>query len=182
MKYYKGKCLEELDKIVERKDCDNDHDKYLSSILGEDELYLKFNFKSIAQSSLYVYKLLQQCNEFEAETHRYICEINNLSLGIWGSKSKMKKYLKTYFELIENENEIKSEINDLQKYAVTINACIDGESIAMLTSSYKKIEKDSLIMFNLINMHMREISGARVTTTNILISIVAIIVAIVLSA
>lgn len=182
MNYNKGQCLEELNSITKEKDSGNNYDKNLLDILGEDELYLKFNFNTIAQSSLYIYKLLQKCNELENEIRRYISEINNLKTGVWGSKRELQKYLISYVELSNSENALKLEINDLQKYAVTIRACIDNECLAMLISCYEKIENDSLIMFNLINMHMRDISGARVTMTNILISIVAIIVAIFLSA
>lgn len=176
MRYNKGKCFEDYEKIYHSKSKNEDINK------GESELYSKFDFRTQSESKIYLKLLLQQCNDFEVEINRYIYEINNLSSGIWGSNRKLKKYLESYFELVESKNELKSEINDLQKYRVAWGEIIEDQGIEMLTACYEKIEKDSQLMFNLINMHMREISGARVTTTNILISVVAIIVAVVLSA
>lgn len=150
--------------------------------MKDDELLSKFTFRSTSQSSLYVYLLLQKCEEFENQIHNDSTNIKELNSGFCGDKKKLKEYLKTYFELCLSVQELKSEINDLQKYSITNKACLSDDAIDKLKSYYEKIEKDLLVMFSLINMKTSEISSSRITVTNILISIVAIIISIIFAA
>lgn len=180
--YKKGACLEEINDLINRNNSDNYYDESLKNIIKADELTPKYKFVTHSQSSLYVYSLLQKCEELEKEIHSYITDIKKVKTDLFSKKTKMKNYLNMHYELSSVKNELKSEIKDFQKYSVTLCACVSENYVDMLIEEYKTIESELLLMFNLADMKIREILSSRVTATNIGLSVIAILVAIIISA
>lgn len=182
MIYKKGACLEEINNLIDNKDLDNHYDESLKNIIKDDELTQKYKFHTFAQGSLYVYSLLQKCEELEKEIHSCITDIKKVKPCLFSKTTKLKNHLNMHYELSSVKNELKSEIKDFQKYSVTLRACVPENSIDMLIEEYKKIESELLLMFNLADMKIREILSSRITATNIGLSVIAILVAIIISA
>jgi hypothetical protein len=177
MEYKKGDSLRKYDEIVEDKQFSNKYNEYLEKMKLKSELQFDFNDK--AHSSLYIYQLLKNCNEIDLTIQKQITEIKNLNSGCFGRKNSLKDYLDTYLELSKSEYELKLEINDFQKYSVTLYSNGVDNEIPMLIDYYKTIEKDLLIIFDLINTKLNEISSSRLAVTNFIVSVVAITISVV---
>lgn len=99
------------------------------------------------------------------------------------------KKIRTYVPLEVNLKEYKRLVNGIWKNAITskkagilysLTQCVMNKQSSKSSSQSKSlIDSELNILFELINIKISEVSSARVSLTNLIISIVAIIIALI---
>lgn len=153
----------------------------LEKLKRNTEHIKKLKFQTMYESSVYQIKMLAAGIEIENSISILISDIRNANSGFLGSKKKLLNMLNRYFEIEKSYKELKEEIQEFQCYALTPFAIASSDDVEMLIEISDEIKKNANISFELINRKISEISNSRLAITNLIISIVAIIIAVVFS-
>ena len=89
-----------------------------------------------------------------------------------------KEFVK-YFDYESILSSSRDEYRDFQKYTRSPQGYPNTEAILVLSDIFEQTEKKLIVYFELINRKTNEISSSRVTLTNIILSLAAIVVALI---
>lgn len=139
----------------------------------------KYTFKTLGDAEIYEKQLLDNGFKLEEHLDDKLKIIENCNSGILGCKKKLKKELSEYFNFSKEVTDFRREVRQYQKYSSSKSNCANQNAILNLLDIMEQIDKKMNVCFELITRIVNEISSVRLAATNIILSIAAIIVAII---
>lgn len=173
MAYKQGEALEEALILIKSEEFKAQKQN------AENSLVDKMNFSGNVEVCAYISILLKKVFKFEETITTFILDVRKINSGVFGNKKKLKEYLNTYFNKTEEFSEYKIETRELLKYFYKWDTAVKENDVDPLIDVNDKIDSELNILFELINIKISEVSSARVSLTNLIISIVAIIIALI---
>ena len=180
-------CLSESKKYIEANSIgyNNVNSENLVRNVLEYKKLINESFNDYNHLLCYGYYLLNNGYRLESQYEDLLKSSRICPDGVAGSKKILNNYQDHYFELDKNRKIYKKEAKELIKYCIAQKynqKVIIQDMIDMLSEVIIVIDKNESMCFEIINRKLSSISNSRMTLTNLIISIVAIIIAVLVAA
>lgn len=134
-------------------------------------------FTTLTECVLYLKPWIAKEIQLEKDVCNHVEQVKSYKSGVFGSKKSLKIELDNYFTFTHQASDLRNFIRALQEY-ILIKVHVGSDEAKTLLDIIEQTDKKLGIYFELINRKSSEISSARLSLTNIILSIVAVIVAV----
>lgn len=138
-----------------------------------------FNFQTLTESSVYEQQLIEEGISLEGDISSRIEEVKYIKTTFFVAKNGTEKALRHYIFYANQTRYYRQRVREYQKYGVSVNGIATSDAISTLSDIIEQLENKLYMYFGLINTKKNEISSARLTAANILLSIIASIIAVI---